>query len=243
MARPDTVFGLTREERRALAQNPVFQAGFAAASLAILGAAWASTNATPERRAKRRAQIRKRNKSYERQRRESLERNEASSKRRKALLAFFGSGPGKAQYEARCISSYQADQPYPDATFTRQPAGVRQTKFAITSDSAGLELRTDFDSADRAGSVRLLRAGEPIWSITAVFHGGVISPYYGGRDYNPEAATLAANLLAAPGCRFDTITLVHPDSDALRAKIWSEHMRANPKLAEALRWDPDRPLS
>ena len=238
MARRDTIFGLTREERRALADNPAFQVAALGLSAVVLGAAWASQNATPERR----AETRKRRKARDVRQREGLERREADSMRRKALNAFFASGLGKEQYEARCITSYRAVHPFPDATFANQPAGFRQTAFVITSASAGLTLRADFDVADQTGGVRLSRADETLWSMTAVFHDGVISPYYGSRDYDPEGASLAANLLGVPGCPFDTITLVHPNASDIKGEIWSDHMLANPELAERLRWDPERPL-
>ena len=142
-------------------------------------------------------------------------------------------GPGLDLWRQRAQIVIGQQEPFPDARFEYTRAGFRQSGFTIRSESAGAELHVGYDVADRDGSLLLTLDDGRKWGL-GISAGRRGLGQYSAADSIPdmEMAQLACRLLAAPESPFCTITLLRPESSAIRAQILRDHVAEHPELAD-----------
>lgn len=194
-----------------------------------------------EEKMERRAQENQRVLREAAERAESQRQTRLRSRHLDLFWTYFHSGPGRDQMD--CLGKIIVGPlaPFPDAKLVRRNGGFRQTAWRITSDIEKLQLQASFDSADRDGSLFLLRDGKRIWSLGIY----ALAPVMLAHDKQPideVNAKLAAKLLSVFDSGFDRIAFMRPDYENIRRQLWIEFMRANPDIAMELEWSEAAPL-
>ena len=229
---------MDRKERERLAENPLVKGIATGAAFLLTGALlYAQTNSPKKRR-----DFAGRMRQAAEDETERKRRRDVWLKRRQTVNAYFNSGAGQGLLDEQGTVVIAQGLPFEDAVFENRPAGFRQTSWRVRSSKEGLTLSASYDTADRGGGLSLKHHGETVWGMSLHATDTCLGQYEPNEALDLDRASLAARLLATPGCVFDTIKLVRPDYAEIKKRIWIAHMRANPDLAADIEWDENKPL-
>ena len=229
---------MNKETRERLAENPLLKGIATGAAFLFTGAILYSQTNSPEKRRTFAGRIRR----AAEEEAESKRRRDVWVKRKQTFNAYFNSGAGAGLLAEQGIVVIKQGPPFDDAVFETRPAGFRQTSWRVRSPKEGLTLAASYNTADRGGGLSLKHHGETVWGMSLHATDTCLGQYEPNEALDLDRASLAARLLATPGCVFDTIKLVRPDYAEIKKRIWIAHMRANPDLAADIEWDENKPL-
>ncbi|MCL6682349.1 hypothetical protein [Sphingomonas alba] len=232
--RNDEVF----EGLRRFFGNPIVTAGMALASVALLPLAARMQN-SPEGRERLRREMEKQAKRRE----ETLRDQELSRARDQAVRDYFShDGPGGRLLRELGKVTIGPAEPLPDAI--REPPGPRSRggwRFRSPSLGAALEGRWDRDGC---GGLQLNLPDGTTWSLPTAGHDSghqearmeqelKYQRRPGERPlFDPEAAEIAAQLLASAIGAPAQITLIRPEYFEIRDRLHNEFLDRHPELED-----------
>jgi hypothetical protein len=224
--------------------NPIVTAGMALASVVLLPLAIKMQN-TPEGRERL---LRQRE---DRIRREDSRRGQdLSDARNQAYQDYFSTGLGRKILNELCTVTIGPVQPADDVV-REPPSDHYRRGWRVRRNGTRTALEGDWDR-DGCGGLRLTLPDGMIWSLPTNGHNSGRQffmqeydlkrpPRSGERPlFDPEAAEIAAPLLAAVRGAPAEITLYRANYFETRKRLWDEYLDAHPELEDDWRRDMRR---